>query len=47
MNRALERLKRAGVPLLGDTPVDLGGGSWLAAVKDPDGNFIELIGPKQ
>jgi catechol 2,3-dioxygenase-like lactoylglutathione lyase family enzyme len=46
MNRALARLKQAAVPLLGETPVELGGGSWLVAVKDPDGNFFELIGPK-
>jgi len=47
INRALERLKTAGVPLLGETPVDLGGGTLLVAVKDPDGNFIELIGPRR
>jgi catechol 2,3-dioxygenase-like lactoylglutathione lyase family enzyme len=47
MNRALERLKKANVALLGETPVDLGGGNWLVACKDPDGNFIELIGPKK
>lgn len=46
VNRALERLKKAQVPLLGETPVDLGGGTCLVAVKDPDGNFIELIGPR-
>lgn len=46
INRVLERLKRAKVPTLGQTPVDLGNGSWLVAVKDPDGNFIELIGPR-
>ncbi len=46
MNKALERLKKAGVKLLGDTPVDLGGGTFLVSFKDPDGNFIELIGPK-
>ena len=47
MNRALERLKKAEVKLLGETPVELGGGTWLVAVKDPDGNFIELIGPRR
>ena len=47
VNRALARLKGAGVTLLGDTPVDLGGGTWLVAVKDPDGNFLELIGPRR
>jgi catechol 2,3-dioxygenase-like lactoylglutathione lyase family enzyme len=47
INRALERLKRANVELLGETPVDLGAGTTLVAVKDPDGNFIELIGPRR
>jgi len=47
MNRTLDRLKKANVALLGETPVDLGGGNWLVACKDPDGNFIELIGPKK
>ncbi len=47
MNRALERLKQAGIKLLGETPVDLGGGTLLVAVKDPDGNFLELIGPRR
>lgn len=46
VTRALERLKKEGVSLLGETPVDLGGGTFLVAVKDPDGNFIELIGPR-
>jgi hypothetical protein len=46
MNRALERLKQARVPLLGETPVELSGDTWLVTFKDPDGNFIELIGPK-
>lgn len=44
---ALARLKKQGVALLGETPVDLGNGSFLVAVKDPDGNFIELIGPRR
>jgi lactoylglutathione lyase len=47
MTRALERLKQAGIPLLGETPVELGGGTLLVAVKDPDGNFLELIGPRR
>ena len=45
MDQALARLKKAGVKLLGETPVSLGGKSQLVAVRDPDGNFIELIGP--
>ncbi len=30
----------------GETPLDLGGGSYIAVCKDPDGNFFELIGRK-
>jgi hypothetical protein len=41
----LERLKKAGVKTLGETPLDMGNHTRLIAVKDPDGNFIELIGP--
>jgi lactoylglutathione lyase len=46
ITRAQERLKAAGVALQGETPVDLGNGNQLVTVKDPDGNFMELIGPK-
>lgn len=45
IDQALARLKKAGVKLLGETPVSLGGKTKLVAVRDPDGNFIELIGP--
>lgn len=45
MNSSLERLKKAKVKLLGKSPVDLGGGTLLTALQDPDGNFIELVGP--
>jgi catechol 2,3-dioxygenase-like lactoylglutathione lyase family enzyme len=47
MDRALARLKAAKVDLLGETPVELGGGSLLVAFKDPDGNFYEIIGPRR
>jgi catechol 2,3-dioxygenase-like lactoylglutathione lyase family enzyme len=47
LNRVLERVKKAGVATLGETPVEIGAGTWLLAVKDPDGNFIELIGPRR
>ena len=40
------RIKAAGVPFLGQTPVPLGdGGQHFVLVQDPDGTFIELIGP--
>ena len=45
MNRALERLKAAKVKPIGETPLDLGGGTYITVVRDPDGNFVELIGP--
>ncbi len=45
MQRALARLKAANVRLLGETPLDLGGGTYIAVVQDPDSNFLELIGP--
>ena len=47
MTRAMERLKAEKVTLMGETPVDLGGGTLLVAVRDPDGNFYELIGPRR
>jgi lactoylglutathione lyase len=45
MSRTLERLKAAKVKTLGETPLDLGGGNYITVVRDPDDNFIELIGP--
>ncbi len=45
MTPPLQRLKGAGVKLLGESPVDLGGGTKLVTFQDPDGIFIELIGP--
>jgi lactoylglutathione lyase len=47
INKVLERVKKAGVATLGETPTEVGTGTWLLAVKDPDGNFIELIGPRR
>ena len=45
LDASIQRLKKAGVKLLGDTPVALGGNNGLLVCRDPDGNFIELIGP--
>ena len=47
MNAALKRLNQEQVKLLGKTPTDLGGGTWIAVLHDPDGNFIELVGPRK
>ncbi len=46
MNKALERLKAAKVKPQGETPLDLGGATWITVVRDPDGNFYELIGKR-
>lgn len=45
MDAAMERLKKAGVKTLGKTPAPIGGKTRLTVFRDPDGNFIELIGP--
>jgi lactoylglutathione lyase len=48
---ALERLKKAGVKPVAKSPLpvpkDIAEGIFLTIVRDPDGNFIELIGPKK
>jgi catechol 2,3-dioxygenase-like lactoylglutathione lyase family enzyme len=41
----LKRIKEHKVKLLGDTPVPLGTDQHFVLVQDPDGTFIELIGP--
>ncbi|MBT5925611.1 MAG: hypothetical protein HOH33_03230 [Verrucomicrobia bacterium] len=46
LNASIKRLEKAEVKLLGDTPVALGGNNSLLVCRDPDGNFIELIGPR-
>jgi catechol 2,3-dioxygenase-like lactoylglutathione lyase family enzyme len=40
----VERLKKNNIPLLGETPVPVGDNDFVL-VKDPDGTFVELIGP--
>lgn len=41
----VERIKKYNVPFLGETPVVLNETDHFVFVQDPDGNFIELIGP--
>lgn len=45
MTAAVARLKKANVKLLGETPASLGGKNRITVFHDPDGNFVELIGP--
>ena len=42
-----ERIKQHNVKLLGDTPIPLDGDNHFILVQDPDGTFIELIGPME
>ena len=50
-NVALARLKKAGVKPLGKGPIavpkNIAEGIYLTCVRDPDGNIIELVGPKR
>ena len=50
-NAAIERLDKAGVKPAGKGPAalpkSLGEGVFLTVVKDPDGNIVELVGPKK
>jgi len=50
-NAAVERLTKAGVKPLAKGPVGLPEplpqGVYLTVVKDPDGNIVELVGPKK
>ncbi len=45
LTRTLERLKQNGVAPVKE-PYRLGSNSYLILVKDPDGNTVELIGPR-
>ena len=47
MTQSLAKAAKLGYKPAAKGPVDLGGGNlYLAVLKDPDGNFIELVGPK-
>ena len=43
----INRVKKNNIEILSDEPSDLGGGNFFILIQDPDGTFIELIGPKQ
>jgi len=51
MTASVERARKAGAVILAKGPIelpkDLGTGVFLALVRDPDGNLIELVGPKK
>ncbi len=41
----LENIRKHGIKLLGETPTGLGDGKLFVLIQDPDGTFVELIGP--
>ncbi len=41
----LERIRAHDVAFRGETPIALGDGNHFALIQDPDGTFVELIGP--
>ena len=43
----MERLEKMNVPFLGSTPTALNGNLQFLLVQDPDGTFVELIGPME
>ncbi len=45
MENIMQRLKAHKIKLLGETPIEISEGTTFILVQDPDGNFIELIGP--
>ncbi len=45
LTKAIDRLKQHGVSPVKE-PYGLGGNNYLILVKDPDGNTVELIGPR-
>ena len=46
MKPFLERIKKHNVKLLGETPTALDENTQFVLIQDPDGTFIELIGPQ-
>jgi catechol 2,3-dioxygenase-like lactoylglutathione lyase family enzyme len=46
MTPLLERIKKHSVKTLGETPTMLDAERQFVLIQDPDGNFVEFIGPK-
>ena len=45
LNDAVMRLDAADIPMLGQTPAPIPDDNYFVLVQDPDGNFVEIIGP--
>lgn len=46
LNPIIERIEKNNIKILSGKPSDLGEGRFFILVQDPDGTFVELIGPK-
>ena len=46
LDASIARLREARVKLEGKSPLPLGNGVHILLCRDPDGNFVELIGPR-
>jgi catechol 2,3-dioxygenase-like lactoylglutathione lyase family enzyme len=46
LNPIIERIEKNNIKILSGKPSELGEGRYFILVQDPDGTFIELIGPK-
>ena len=46
MKPVLERIRKYNIRTMGETPLMLDANRLFVSVLDPDGNFVELIGPK-
>ena len=46
MNPVLERIEKYSVKTMGQTPTMLDADRQFVLIQDPDGNFVEFIGPK-
>ena len=46
LNPIIERIEKNNIQILSGKPSDLGEGRFFILIQDPDGTFVELIGPK-
>jgi len=46
LNPIIERIEKNNIQILSGKPSDLGDGRFFILFQDPDGTFVELIGPK-
>ena len=46
MDEALAKAAEEGVKPIAEGPTKVGGETFIALIRDPDGNFIELVGPR-